>query len=114
VDLFGQANASRINTRIYSGFGGQTDFVVGALQSRGGQALIALRSWHPKADCSTIIPLLDEPVTSFQHSAVVTENGAATIWGRSQHEQARNLIEHAAHPRVHEELWEEAHALGLA
>ena len=113
VDLFGQANASRINARIYSGFGGQTDFVVGALHSPGGQALIALRSWHPKADCSTIIPLIDEPVTSFQHSAVVTENGVATIWGQSQEEQARNLIEQAAHPQVHEELWEEAHALGL-
>jgi len=114
VDLFGQANASRINARIYSGFGGQTDFVVGALHSAGGQALIALRSWHPRADCSTIIPLIDEPVTSFQHTAVVTEHGVATIFGRSQHEQARNLIEHTAHPSVHEELWEEAHALGLA
>jgi acyl-CoA hydrolase len=114
VDLFGQANASRINSRIYSGFGGQTDFVVGALHSPGGQALIALRSWHPRADCSTIIPLIDEPVTSFQHSAIVTENGVAPIWGRSQHEQARNLIESAAHPQVRDELWEEAHALGLA
>jgi acyl-CoA hydrolase len=114
VDLFGQANASRINSRIYSGFGGQTDFVVGALHSPGGQALIALRSWHPRADCSTIVPLIDEPVTSFQHSAVVTENGVAPIWGRSQHEQARNLIESAAHPQVRDELWEEAHALGLA
>jgi acyl-CoA hydrolase len=114
VDLFGQANASRINSRIYSGFGGQTDFVVGALHSPGGQALIALRSWHPRADCSTIIPLIDEPVTSFQHSAIVTENGVAPIWGRSQHEQARNLIECAAHPQVRDELWEEAHALGLA
>ena len=36
VDLFGQANASRINARIYSGFGGQTDFIVGALHSSGG------------------------------------------------------------------------------
>ncbi len=43
VDLFGQANASRIKARIYSGFGGQTDFIVGALHSPGGQALIALR-----------------------------------------------------------------------
>ena len=81
VDLFGQANASRISNRIYSGFGGQTDFVVGALHSKGGQALIALRSWHPKADVSTIVPLIDEPVTSFQHSAVVTENGVARDLG---------------------------------
>lgn len=113
VDLFGQANASRINTRIYSGFGGQTDFIVGALHAPGGQAFIALRSWHPKADVSTIVPLLDEPVTSFQHTAVVTEQGTAEIWGRSQDEQARNLITQSAHPDVREELAEEAEALGL-
>jgi acyl-CoA hydrolase len=113
VDLFAQANASRINARIYSGFGGQTDFIVGALHSPGGQAFIALRSWHPKADVSTIVPLLDEPVTSFQHTAVVTEQGVAEIWGRSQDEQARNLITQAAHPDVREELFEEAAALGL-
>jgi len=113
VDLFGQANASRINARIHSGFGGQTDFIVGALHSAGGQAFIALRSWHPKADCSTIVPLVDEPVTSFQMSAVVTEQGLAEIYGRSQDDQARELIENAAHPSVREELHEEAHALGL-
>jgi acyl-CoA hydrolase len=113
VDLFGQANASRINARIYSGFGGQTDFIVGALHAPGGQAFIALRSWHPKADVSTIVPLLDEPVTSFQHTGVVTENGIAEIWGRSQDEQASNLIHKAAHPAVRAELAEEAEALGL-
>lgn len=114
VDLFGQVNASRIGARIHSGFGGQTDFIVGALHSAGGQAFIALRSWHPKADCSTIVPLVDEPVTSFQMSAVVTEQGAAEIFGVDQREQARQLIEHAAHPAVREELREEAVALGLA
>ena len=113
VDLFAQANASRINARIYSGFGGQTDFIVGALHAPGGQAFIALRSWHPKANVSTIVPLLDEPVTSFQHTAVVTENGIAEIWGRSQDEQARNLINEAAHPDVRDELREEAVGLGL-
>jgi acyl-CoA hydrolase len=113
VDLFGQANASRIGNRIYSGFGGQTDFVVGALHSKGGQALIAMRSWHPRADVSTIVALIDEPVTSFQHSAVVTENGVAAIWGYSQEEQALHLIDHAAHPDVRDELYEEAVALSL-
>jgi acyl-CoA hydrolase len=113
VDLFGQANASRIGAKIYSGFGGQTDFIVGALHSKGGQAMIALRSWHPKADRSTIVPLVDEPVTSFQMTAVVTEQGAAGVFGHDQKSQARNLIEQAAHPDVREELWEEAHALSL-
>lgn len=114
VDLFGQANASRINARIHSGFGGQTDFIVGALHSHGGQALIALRSWHPKADCSTVVPLVDEPVTSFQMSAIVTEQGVAEVFGRDQREQARQIIENAAHPSVREELREEAVELGLA
>jgi acyl-CoA hydrolase len=113
VDLFGQANASRINARIHSGYGGQTDFIVGALHSPGGQAFIALRSWHPRADVSGVVPLLDEPVTSFQQTAVVTEQGVARLWGYDEKTQAGHLIEHAAHPRVRAELWEEAANLGL-
>ena len=104
VDLLDQANASRIKGRIYSGFGGQTDFIVGALHSRGGQSFIALPSWHAKADTSTIVPLLEEPVTSFQHSAVATENGIADIFGRSQAVQARNIIKYAAHENVRDDL----------
>ena len=104
VDLLDQANASRIKGRIYSGFGGQTDFIVGALHSRGGQSFIALPSWHAKADTSTIVPLLEEPVTSFQHSAVATENGIAEIFGRSQAVQARNIIKYAAHENVRDDL----------
>jgi acyl-CoA hydrolase len=114
VDLFGQANASRINARIYSGFGGQTDFIVGAIHSPGGQSFIALRSWHPKADVSTVVPMVDEPVTSFQQSAIVTENGVAELWGYDEKGQARHIIRDAAHPDVREELWEEARNLGLA
>ncbi|MDR7360754.1 acetyl-CoA hydrolase/transferase family protein [Nocardioides marmoribigeumensis] len=114
VDLFGQANASRINRRIHSGFGGQTDFIVGAMHAPGGQAFIALRSWHPKANVSTIVPLLDEPVTSFQQTAVVTEQGVAEVAGYSEKAQARHIIRDAAHPDVKEQLWEEAGRLGLA
>ncbi|WP_462418763.1 acetyl-CoA hydrolase/transferase family protein [Kytococcus sp. Marseille-QA3725] len=114
VDLFGQANASRLDARIHSGFGGQTDFIVGALHSRGGQSLIGLRSWHPKADVSSVVPLLEEPVTSFQQTAVVTEQGVARLWGLSEREQATAIIENAAHPRVRAELQEEAVTLGLA
>ena len=114
VDLFGQANASRINQRIYSGFGGQTDFIVGALHSPGGQSFIALRSWHPKADVSTIVPLVDEPVTSFQQTAIVTEHGVAEVFGYDEKSQCRHIIRDAAHPRVRDELWEKAAELGLA
>jgi acyl-CoA hydrolase len=44
---------------------------------------------------------------------VVTENGVAEIRGQDEKTQARNLIEQAAHPRIREELWEEAYELGL-
>jgi len=92
VDLQAQANASHVGGRIYSGFGGQPDFVVGALHSRGGHAIIALRSWHEKGDASNIVDVLRTPVTSFQHSVIVTEHGAAEIFGRSQGAQAKLLI----------------------
>ena len=114
VDLFAQVNASRIKGRIHSGFGGQTDFIVGALHAPGGQALIALKSWHAKADVSTIVPMVDEPVTSFQPSSVVTEQGVARLRGNNEKDQAMHLIENAAHPSMREELREEAYALGLA
>lgn len=113
VDLLDQANASRIKGRIYSGFGGSTDFIVGALHSRGGRSFIALPSWHAKANVSTIVPLLTEPVTSLQHSYVATEQGIAEVFGRSQREQAQNIIKQAAHPDVRDYLTEQAAELGL-
>lgn len=113
VDLYDQANASHVNGQIYSGFGGSTDFIVGALHSLGGASFMALQSWHPKANVSTIVPRLNENVTSFQHSYVVTENGVADIFGHSQKQQARSLIEQAAHPSAREELRDAAARLGL-
>jgi acyl-CoA hydrolase len=113
VDLSDQAGASHINGRLYSGFGGQPDFVEGALHSPGGHAIIALRSWHEPSDTSTIVPRLTDPVTSFQHSAVITEQGCANIFGRSQRAQAELIIEHAAHPDAREELREAAARRGL-
>ena len=114
VDLFAQANASRVRGRIYSGLGGQADFVVGAIHSPGGQALIGLRSWHPRADTSTIVPLVSAPVTSFQMTAVVTEQGTADILGHDQERQAANLISQAAHPAARDDLWRAAESLGLS
>ncbi len=113
VDLFAQANACRIGTRVYSGYGGQTDFIVGALHSPGGRAIIALRSWHPKADVSAVVPLLTGPVTSFQHSFIVTEQGAAEIWGRESSAQAQQILDNVAHPSVRDELRDGGRRLGL-
>ncbi|MEY4366833.1 MAG: hypothetical protein RLZ28_248 [Actinomycetota bacterium] len=113
VDLFDQANASRVRGEIYSGWGGSTDFIVGALHSRGGQSFMALPSWHAKANVSTIVPRLTDPVTSFQHSYVVTEQGVADCFGHTQAEQAQNIIGQAAHPSVRDELTAAAHDMGL-
>jgi len=113
VDLFAQANAARVKGMIYSGFGGQTDFVVGALHSAGGRAIIALPSWHPKADVSTVVPRLAGPVTSFQHSFFVSEQGTAIIWGNDATEQADQIITQVAHPAARDELREAGRALGF-
>ena len=113
VDLFAQANASRVHDVIYSGFGGQPDFVVGALHSPGGLAIIALPSWHPKADTSTVVPRLAGPVTSFQHSYIVSDQGAATIWGHDAASQAGQIIAQVAHPSVRDGLREAGRELGF-
>ncbi len=113
VDLFAQANAARVKGAIYSGFGGQTDFVVGALHSHDGRAIIALPSWHPKADVSTVVPRLSGPVTSFQHSYFVSEQGTATIWGNDASEQAAEIITGVAHPDARDELTQAARELGF-
>jgi len=113
VDLFAQANAARVHGLIYSGFGGQTDFVVGALHSPGGRAIIALPSWHPKADVSTVVPRLAGPVTSFQHSFIVSEQGTAAIWGHDAAAQAEQIIDQVAHPSVRDELRQAGRDLGF-
>lgn len=113
VDLYDQANATYVRGEVYSGFGGSTDFIVGSLHSRGGQSFIALPSWHPKANVSTIIPKLTTPVTSFQHSYVVTEQGVAACFGHPTKEQALNIIKHAAHPNAKAELEKVAAEMNL-
>ena len=113
VDLYDQANASFIHGEIYSGFGGSTDFIVGALHSRGGQSFMALPSWHPKANVSTIIPELNSPVTSFQHSYVATEQGIAPCFGHPVEQQAANIIRYAAHPDAKDELTKAASDMNL-
>jgi acyl-CoA hydrolase len=113
VDLFAQANASFVDGRILSGFGGQPDFVSGALHSPGGHAIVALHAWHDKTDRSCVVPVLSNPVTSFQHSAIVSEHGCAELFGRSQRAQARLLIDEVADPRARPALREAAGELGL-
>ena len=59
------------------------------------------------------MPRITEPVTSFKHSYVVTEQGVAPVVGRSQSEQAQSIIDHAAHPDAREGLMREAAFMGL-
>lgn len=113
VDLYDQANASYVNGQPYSGFGGSTDFIVGALHAMGGASFMALPSWHGKSGSSNIVHRLSETATSFQHSFVVTEQGVAECFGRSAIDQANNLIEKAAHPNAREFLREKAIESGL-
>ena len=113
VDLLDQANASRVRDKIYSGFGGSTDFIVGSLHSRGGKSFMTLPSWHAKSDTSKIVPMISEGVTSFQHSFVVTEQGIAQCFGNSEADQAKNLLNHAAHPRAKDQLLAAAKKMGL-
>lgn len=112
VDLFAQANASYVGGRPYSGFGGQSDFTVGAMHARGGRAVIALPSWHDKTGRSTIVAALSTPVTSFQHSVIASEHGRAHIFGRSLRAQRQLLIDQVAHPDAREGLRDAAPAAG--
>lgn len=113
VDLLDQANASWKDGKIYSGFGGSTDFIVGALHSPKGHSFIALPSWHNKTNMSTIIPELMTPATSFQHSAVITEQGTAWCFGQDQKTQTLSIIQNAAKPEARSELKEAAAKLQL-
>jgi acyl-CoA hydrolase len=114
VDLHAQANASHVRGKIWSGFGGQPDFVAGALHAPDGHAMIALPSWHAKSGESTVVPSLPDPTTSFQHSYVVSEHGTAALWGSSHERQAHSIIRHVAHPNARDELWEWVNANGAA
>lgn len=113
VDLYGQANASTLRGQIYSGFGGQTDFIGGAMHAPGGQAFIVLPSWHDKSATSTIVDSLHGRVTSFQQTAVITEQGVAALWGGDQTHQVYALINNAAHPDAREHLHKRAREIGL-
>ncbi len=118
IDLTGQICADSIGGRIYSGVGGQMDFIRGASLSVGGKPIIALPSVTTKG-ISRIVPYLKEGagvVTTRAHAHyVVTEYGAAYIYGKSLRERARALIE-IAHPDHREQLDREAcerfHSLG--
>jgi len=107
VDLTGQVCADSIGTKIYSGFGGQLDFIRGAARSKGGVPVIALPSTAKGGSISrivdTLLPGSGVVTTRADVHYVVTEYGIADLYGRSLRERARQLI-NIAHPDFREQL----------
>lgn len=110
LDLTGQVCADSIGHRIYSGIGGQMDFIRGAALSRGGKPIIALPSTAARGKVSRIVAQLNPGagvVTTRGHVHwVVTEHGAVNLHGKSLRERAAALIS-IAHPDFRAELGRE-------
>jgi 4-hydroxybutyrate CoA-transferase len=107
VDLTGQVCADSIGTTIYSGFGGQLDFIRGAARSRGGKPIIALPATARNGEMSRIVPLLKPGAgvvtTRGDVHYVVTEFGVAQLYGKTLRQRAHDLIG-IAHPQFREPL----------
>jgi 4-hydroxybutyrate CoA-transferase len=107
VDLTGQVCSDSIGTRIYSGFGGQVDFIRGAAQSKGGKPIIALPSSAKNDTISKIVPTLQVGAgvvtTRADVHYVVTEHGIAYLHGKNLKERAKALID-IAHPNFRASL----------
>ena len=116
VDLTGNVCSEAIGTRHYSGTGGQLDTHRGAVKSKGGKGIIAMRSTAKKGSISTIVPLLPQgsPITVPRQDVdyIVTEWGAVQLRGKSVKQRAEALIS-IAHPDFRNELKKEAQRLGL-
>jgi 4-hydroxybutyrate CoA-transferase len=116
VDLTGQIVADSIGHRMYSGVGGQMDFVRGASLASEGRAIIALPSTAAGGTRSRIVATLQEGagvVTTRAHArTIVTEHGVAELWGRSLAQRAEDLIA-IADPAFRADLRAEARRLHL-
>ena len=113
VDLTGQVAADSIGGRFFSGIGGQVDFIRGAARSKGGKPIIALPSTAKSGAISRIVPVLEEGagvVTSRGDiHYVVTEYGAADLWGKNIRQRSEALIG-IAHPDFRGDLLSSAKA----
>src|SRR5690606_35155303 len=116
VDLTGQVCADSIGARMYSGVGGQMDFIRGASLSAGGKAIIALPSQTKRSE-SRIVPFLKQAagvVTTRSHvQYIITEYGIADLYGKTLKQRASALVK-IAHPD-HQESIEKSYveAFGL-
>lgn len=116
VDLMGQVSAESIGYQMFSGMGGQLDFVRGTVMSKGGKSFIAFPSTAKKNTLSKIKPILTPGalVTTGRSDVdmIVTEYGIAKIRGRTISERAKALIS-IAHPDFRDELLFEAKKMNL-
>jgi 4-hydroxybutyrate CoA-transferase len=107
VDLSGQVCADSIGHRVYSGIGGQMDFIRGAALSAGGRPILALPSTAQSGKTSRIVASLKPGagvVTTRGHVHwVVTEYGAVNLHGKTLRERGEALIS-IAHPDFRAEL----------
>lgn len=113
VDITGQVCAESVGKRIFSGFGGQLDFIRGAAMSKGGVPIIALPSAASGGSLSRIVPMLKPGAgvvtTRADVHYVVTEYGIAQLYGKTLRQRVRELME-VAHPdfraALEQEAWE--------
>ncbi len=111
VDITGQVCSDSVGTFIYSGFGGQVDFIRGAAHSKGGKPIIALPSTAKNDEISRIVPFLKKGAgvvtTRADVKYVVTEYGVANLHGKNLQERTVALI-NIAHPKFRPDLIKEA------
>ncbi len=116
IDLTGQATAESIGRTFHSGVGGQADFMRGAVLSRGGKTILALKSTAASDVVSRIVPALREGAGTTLIRGdihyVVTEYGIAYLHGKNIRERAMELIA-IAHPKFRPWLISEAKKTGL-
>jgi acyl-CoA hydrolase len=114
VDLTGQVCADSIGMKMYSGVGGQMDFIRGASLSEGGKAIIALPSITKRGE-SRIVPFLKQGagvVTTRSHvQYIITENGIADLYGKTLKQRVAEMVK-IAHPS-HQEAIEREYAACL-
>lgn len=113
-DLTGQVTAESSGPQMYSGIGGQLDFMIGAQLAKNGRSVTVLPSTAKPGTISRIVPqhpegaIVSVPRTYLNY--VVTEYGAVDLLGKSQRERAELLIS-IAHPDFRDELQQAAKAL---
>ncbi|MPN49004.1 Butanoate coenzyme A-transferase [bioreactor metagenome] len=116
VDLWGQVASESIGTRHFSGTGGQTDFVRGAILSKGGRSFIGMPSTAKGGEVSRINPTLKRgaivSTSKNDVDCIVTEYGVAQLRGCTARQRAANLIA-VAHPKFREQLAFEASKINL-